>query len=112
MKVDMICYQLEELPKGLAACGSLWRPMAGYGGLWHQMGAPQEAIGDIDAWRPEASMPRCKVGWVAGWLGGWVAGWLGWLLAGCCWLMQGSLPRSTLQEVSGFFVELQVPVRF
>ena len=69
-----------------------------------------------DAWRPEASMPGCNVGWLAG-LAGWLAwlawlaglaGWLGWLaaaggllLAGCCWLMEGSLTRSTLQEVGG-----------
>ena len=46
-------------------------------------------------------MPRCNVGWL-GWLAG-LAGWLGWLaaaggllLAGCCWLMEGSLTRSTL----------------
>ena len=40
-------------------------------------------------WRPEASMPGCNVGWLAGlagWLA-WLAGLAGWLqLAGCCWL--------------------------
>ena len=60
------------------------------------MDAPKEKIGDIEAWRPEASMPGCNVGWLA-WLG-WLArlaGWLGWLaaaggllLAGCCWLTE------------------------
>ena len=48
---------------------------------------------------------RCPDATLAGWLG-WLAGlagWLGWLaaaggllLAGCCWLMEGSLTRSTL----------------
>ena len=43
----------------------------------------------------EASMPRCNVGWL-GWLA-WLAGLAGGLLlAGCCWLMGGSLTRSTL----------------
>ena len=40
-------------------------------------------------WRPEASMPGCKVGWLADLAGdaGWLAGLAGWLqLAGCCWL--------------------------
>ena len=39
--------------------------------------APIEEIGDIDAWRPEASMPGCNVGCLAGWMA---------CLAGCCWL--------------------------
>ena len=64
-----------------------------------------EEFGDIEAWRPEASMPECHVGWLHGlagclaWLAAWPvpAAWLGWLarlaglagwlqLAGCCWL--------------------------
>ena len=50
---------------------------------------PKEEFGDIEAWRPEASMPGCSVGWLAGladWLG-WLAGLAGWLqLAGYCLL--------------------------
>ena len=76
----------------MRTCGSLWRPVAACAaGL---DAAPIEEFGDIEAWRPEASMPGCNVGWLArlagqaGWLG-WLArlaGWLGWLgwLAG--WL--------------------------
>ena len=65
---------------------------------WRPIGSPVEKIGDIGAWRPEASIPGRSVGWLAGWLAcwlagwlvGWLAGWLGWLamLAGwlACWL--------------------------
>ena len=28
--------------------------------------APIEEFGDIEAWRPEASMPGCNLGWLAG----------------------------------------------
>ena len=65
-----------------------------FAGLWQpfrtdaaRLDAPIEEIGDIDAWRPEASMPGCHVGWLAvGWLAG-LAGWLAGLarLAGCSW---------------------------
>ena len=73
----------------VAPCGSLWPPVAACG---NRLDAPKEEIGDIDAWRPEASMPGCNVGWLAGLAG--LAGWLAWLvglagwlqLAGCCWL--------------------------
>ena len=56
--------------EGYPACGALW----GTGGLKRRAGAPIERIADIDAWRPEASMP----GW-PGWLAclAWL-GWLGW----------------------------------
>ena len=72
----------------MAACGSLW-------GRIKPDWMPPEEFGDIEAWRPEASMPGCHIGWLAlaGWLA-WLArlaGWLGWLaaaggllLAGCC----------------------------
>ena len=73
-------------PESLPACGSLCPPVPpDYNGL----DAPVVEFGNIEAWRPEASMPRCSVGWLA-WLA-WLAGWLGWLaaaggllLAGCC----------------------------
>ena len=67
----------------------LCRPVAACGA---RLDAPIEEFGDIEAWRPEVSMPGCSVGWLVwlGWLG-WLAGWLGWLaaaggllLAGCC----------------------------
>ena len=86
------------VPEGLAACGSLWRPVppdaAG-------LDAPIEEFGDIEAWRPEASMPGCNLGWLtgladwlaglAGWLGelARLAGWLGWLAAAGGWLLAG-----------------------
>ena len=38
---------------------------------------------------------RCPDATLAGWLG-WLAAVGGLLLAGCCWLMGGSLTRSTL----------------
>ena len=70
----------------------MWRPV---GDLKERVGTPIERIADIDAWRPEASMP----GW-PGWLA-WLAGWLGWLawLAGLAWLDGRNaeiLTRSTL----------------
>ena len=73
----------------------LWRPVAACGTLKTRVGTPLERIADIDAWRPEASMP----GW-PGWLA-WLAGWLGWLawLAGLAWLDERNaeiLTRSTL----------------
>ena len=73
------------LPPGAVGArrfGALWQPVAGCAARFD---APKEEIGDIDAWRPEASMPGCNVGWLA-WLAGWL-GWLGWLawLAGCSW---------------------------
>ena len=46
-----------------------------------RLDAPIEEIGDIDAWRLEASMPGCRVGLLAR-LAGWLAGWL----AGLAWL--------------------------
>ena len=63
--------------------------------LKRRVGTPIERIADIDAWRPEASMP----GW-PGWLA-WLAGWLDWLawLAGLAWLDGRNaeiLTRSTL----------------
>ena len=77
------------VPEGYPACGSLWRPVETD---WMPL---YSEFGDIDAWRPEASMPGCNIGWLA-WLA-WLAGLAGWLqLAGCCWLMGGSLTRSTL----------------
>ena len=73
------------VPESLPACAAL----PDYNGL----DAPIEKFGAIEAWRPEASMPGCNIGWLA-WLGSLVrlaAGWLGWLaaaggllLAGCC----------------------------
>ena len=74
-------------PEGLPACGRLCRPVPpDENGL----DAPIEEFGDIEAWRPEASMPGCHVGWLA-WLArlarlaGW-AGWLGWLARLASWL--------------------------
>ena len=49
--------------EGYPACGGLWRPVAPCGTLKERAGTPIERIADIDAWRPEASMP----GW-PGWL--------------------------------------------
>ena len=72
----------------------LWRPVPPCGGSGAQLDAPIKEFGDIEAWRPEASMPGCSVGWLGG-LAGWLAGWLGWLaaaggllLASCVWLLQ------------------------
>ena len=88
---------------GARKFASLCRPVAACDS---GLDAPLEEFGDIEAWRPEASMPGCSVGGLAGWLAR-LAGWLGWLavaggllLAGCC--NEGSLTRSTLQEVGGF----------
>ena len=56
-----------RVPESLPACGSLWRPVAtDYSGL----DASIKEFGDIEAWRPEASMPGCSGGWLAGWLAG------------------------------------------
>ena len=57
---------------GARRLSALWRPV---GPLKERAGTPIERIADIDAWRPEASMP----GW-PGWLAclAWL-GWLGWL---------------------------------
>ena len=62
-------------------------------GLWQPVptdnngsDAPIEEFGDIEAWRPEASMPGCSVGWLAGWLAGWLTGWLAWLAGLASWL--------------------------
>ena len=55
----------------MAACAGLWqRIRTDYNGL----DAPIEEFGDIEAWRPEASMPGCNDGWLAG-SAGWLAGW-------------------------------------
>ena len=101
------CCGCQKVWRAVAACGGLWWLVAACGGLWRLV--PPDWMPLIesletsmpDAWRPEASMPGCNVGWLA-WLAG-LAGWLGWLaaaggllLAGCCWLMEGSLTRSTL----------------
>ena len=51
------------VPERLPACGSLCRRMMTDGA---RLDAPKEKIGDIEAWRPEASMPGCHVGWLAG----------------------------------------------
>ena len=78
--------------EGYPACGGLCPPC---GGLKKRAGTPIERIADIDAWRPEASMP----GW-PGWLAclAWL-GWLGWIGWNDC------LKSSTLdapEEVGGF----------
>ena len=100
------------VPESLPACGSLCRPVAACAAGLRRIRTDWmpliEEFGDIEAWRPEASMPGCNVGWLAGCLG-WLAslaGWLGWLaaaggllLAGCC--NEKGLSRSTLQEVGG-----------
>ena len=68
--------------------------MAACGGLKTRVGAPIERIADIDAWRPEASMP----GW-PGWLAclAWL-GWLGWIDWNDC-LKSSTL--DALEEVGG-----------
>ena len=80
------------VPEGLAACGSLWQPV---GTDWMPLYKSLEPSmpGGLDF---DAQMQR----WLA-WLG-WLAAAGGLLLAGCFWLMEGSLTRSTLQEVGGF----------
>ena len=62
---------------GARKLSGLCRPV---GDLKKRVGTPIERIADIDAWRPEASMP----GW-PGWLA-WLAGWLGWLAGLAAWL--------------------------
>ena len=84
------------VPGNLPACARLWQPVPT---VYNGLDAPREEFGDIEAWRPEASMPGCNLGWLAklaGWqrwlasLVGWPgsAGWLaaagGLLLAACC----------------------------
>ena len=54
----------------------LWQPVPACGA---GLDAPIEEFGDIQAWRPEASMPGCSMGWLA-WLG-WLARLAGWLAA-------------------------------
>ena len=66
------------VPEGYPPCGALWGPQETG---WSPY--KEELIADIDAWRPEASMP----GW-PGWLA-WLAGWLGWL----AWLAGRLLAR-------------------
>ena len=66
------------------SCLALGRDMAPCGA---RLDAPEKGIGDIDAWRPDTSMPGCSIGMLAGlagWLG-WLTGWLGWL----DWLADG-----------------------
>ena len=46
-----------------------------------RLDAPKEEIGDIDAWRPDASIPGCSLGMLAG-----LAGWLSWLAGLADWL--------------------------
>ena len=57
---------------GARGLSALWRPV---GDLKKRVGTPIERIADIDAWRPEASMPGWP-GWLA-WLAG-LAGSAGW----------------------------------
>ena len=78
-------------------------PVPGCGGLSGPIGCPY--IKSLEPSMPGGLRLRCPDATLAGWLG-WLAGlagWLGWLakaggllLAGCCWLMEGSLTRSTL----------------
>ena len=91
----VVCLAAPPGAVGARGLSRLWRPVAACGTLKGQAGAPIERIADIDAWRPEASMP----GW-PGWLA-WLAGWLDWLawLAGLAWLDErnAEIPtRSTL----------------
>ena len=60
-------------PPWCCGCQKVIRPVAACGTPKERDGTPIERIADIDAWRPEASMP----GW-PGWLAR-LAGWLGWL---------------------------------
>ena len=82
------------VPEGYPACAGLWRPV---GDLKERVGTPIERIADIDAWRPEASMP----GW-PGWLAclAWL-GWLGWIDWNDC-LKSSTL--DALEEVGGFLM--------
>ena len=74
--------------------------MAACAGLKERAGAPKKKIADIDAWRPEASMP----GW-PGWLA-WLAGRLGWLawvdLAGWAGGVRKFPHARRSEEVGGF----------
>ena len=58
------------VPEGLRACGVLWQRIRTD---YARLDAPIEEFGDIDAWRPEASMPGCNVQRLAG------LAWLAWL---------------------------------
>ena len=91
---------------GARKFGGLWRAVAPCARLWGPIGCPY--IKSLETSMPGGLRLRCPdatlaglAGWLA-WLAG-LAGWLGWLaaaggllLAGCCWLMEGSLTRSTL----------------
>ena len=63
-------------PPWCCGCQKAIPPVAACGTPKRQVGTPIERIADIDAWRPEASMPGWP-GWLA-WLAG-LTGWLGWL---------------------------------
>ena len=101
---------------GARRFGALWRAVAPCGGLSRPIGCPY--IKSLEPSMPGGLRLRCPdatlaglAGWLA-WLAG-LAGWLGWLaaaggllLAGCCWLMEGSLTRSTLwggRRICGIF---------
>ena len=81
--------------KGRAGFGKLaarWRPVPPDEDVKDRTTAPIErSIAHIDAWGPEASMPECNLGRLAG-----LAGWLGWLgtqawLARMAWLNSHTL---------------------
>ena len=87
------------LPPWCRGCQRVWQPVAACGTLWGPIGCPY--IKSLEPSMPGGLRLRCPDATLAGWLG-WL-GWLAWLaaaggllLAGCCWLMEGSLTRSTL----------------
>ena len=95
------------VPEGLRACAGLWQPVAtDYNGL----DAPIEEFGDIEAWRLEASMPGCSVGWLAG-----LAGWLGWLPAGLAGSAGADCQKSQTLDAPGgrrLYIHLSPPLAY
>ena len=84
-----------RVPEGLATCARLWQPVAPCARLWKPIGCPYNK--SLEPSMPGGLGLRCPDATLAGWLG-WLASLAGGglLLAGCCWLMGGSLTRSTL----------------
>ena len=88
-------------PPWCCGCQKVIRPVAACGTPKERAGTPIERIADIDAWRPEASMP----GW-PGWLAclAWL-GWLGWIDWNDC---LNSHTLDALEEVGGYWIEYRL----